>query len=128
MGNISFLLELHESTAMAQRKTYHLVLTVKFACPAVQPMVMLAWFVKVQCLFLLIVFFCYIRYSLLIDKTTIPSNCTHGSVRLVGGLKLHEGIVEVCVNSVWFGVCSTNRDRFLGDVVCKQLGFLYQGS
>ena len=73
---------------------------------------------------------CFLLYIILyfIDKTTIPSNCTHGSVRLVGGLKLHEGRVEVCFNSVWFHVCSTNNDRLLGDVVCKQLGFLHQGS
>ena len=58
-------------------------------------------------------------------------SCTdlqEGSVRLVGGLSLYEGHVEVCNNGHWGTVCNRGywsyRDAM---VVCRQLGFTTAG-
>ena len=67
-----------------------------------------------------------------IVRGVIPSNCSDGDMRLVGGAADYEGRVEICVNSVWGTVCYGNsrysygynywqqRD---GQVVCRQLGY-----
>ena len=60
----------------------------------------------------------------------VPSNCTDGEIRLVGGSKSYEGRVEICVNNVWGTICYGNsrysyRDYWGqsdGMVVCRQLG------
>ena len=54
--------------------------------------------------------------------------CIDGDVRLVGTPSNKQGRVEVCANGMWGTVC----DRFWGKmdakVVCRQLGFPYQGT
>ena len=51
------------------------------------------------------------------------SNCTTGSVRLVGGSNEDEGRVEFCVNKAWSSVCtSSGWNRQAARVVCNQLG------
>ena len=65
------------------------------------------------------------------DSTAaVPSNCSDGDVRLVGGATSNEGRVEICVNRMWGSVCrstsSWSNDSYFGveegRVVCHQLG------
>ena len=55
----------------------------------------------------------------------LDPECETGQVRLVGGLTISSGRLEVCGNRVWGNVC--NYLRYWGPdnaaVVCRQLGF-----
>ena len=55
------------------------------------------------------------------------TNCTHGSVRLSGGLTPTEGRVEVCVNGIWSAVCHYDWNYQDAFVVCRQLGYPASG-
>ena len=59
---------------------------------------------------------------------TVATNCTHGNVRLAGGLELTEGRVEVCVQGKWTGVCDSYWNYQDAFVVCRQLGYPATGS
>ena len=66
-----------------------------------------------------------------IDTGTQNANCEHGSVRLVGYDEedFRQGRVELCVNSVWGTICSTQFNQEDAEVVCAQLdGFYREGS
>ena len=54
---------------------------------------------------------------------TVATNCTHGNVRLAGGLDPTEGRVEMCVQGRWSGVCHSNWNYQDVFVVCRQLGY-----
>ena len=54
---------------------------------------------------------------------TLAIDCTHGNVRLIGGLEPTEGRVEVCVEGRWTGVCDSNWNYQDAFVVCRQLGY-----
>ena len=60
--------------------------------------------------------------------STIPSNCTHGDIRLVGGSTDYEGNVEVCVSGVWGTICDSSWSSSDAQVACAQAGYLGQGS
>lgn len=54
----------------------------------------------------------------------LANNCTHGSVRLAGGLEPTEGRVEICVEGRWSSVCSSGYWNYRSAyVVCRQLGY-----
>ena len=53
--------------------------------------------------------------------------CTHGDVRLADGDHDLEGRVEVCICGVWGTVCSDGWDSVDAGVVCRQLGYEYEG-
>ena len=53
----------------------------------------------------------------------VNDSCSHGSVRLVNGTTMSEGIVEVCLNGVWGNIiASSGWNTPFTVVACRQLG------
>ena len=54
--------------------------------------------------------------------TTALSTCTQGDIRLVGGVTLNDGLVEICYSGIWVLVCDHyNWNMQESTVVCRQL-------
>ena len=53
-------------------------------------------------------------------STLVPTECTHGDLRLTGGESKSEGRVEVCYKGGWYSVCGIGDEE--ASVMCKQLG------
>lgn len=53
----------------------------------------------------------------------MSSNCTDGSIRLVGGSAESTGKLEVCVEGVYGAICNQNWTNLGSEVACSQLGF-----
>ena len=49
-------------------------------------------------------------------------------MRLADGDHDLEGRVEVCIRGVWGTVCSNRWDSTDAGVVCRQLGYAYEGN
>ena len=60
-------------------------------------------------------------------SSTVNGNCTDGCLRLVGGVNNTLGLVEVCINNGWGGVCSDHFGTNDAEVICKQLGYTHDG-
>ena len=56
-----------------------------------------------------------------------PGNCENGDVRLAGGTTAQEGRVEVCRNGVWGTICSDEFDEAEAYILCRELGYGYDG-
>ena len=52
-------------------------------------------------------------------NATVP--CANGAVRLVGGVSLHDGRVEICYSNQWGTVCGRSFSNIDARVVCRQL-------
>ena len=50
-----------------------------------------------------------------------------GAVRLVGGVSMIAGRLEICVDNHWGSVCNDGFDANAAAVVCRQLGFQESG-
>ena len=61
-------------------------------------------------------------YFLIVYNDSADTNCTDGSVRLVGGINELEGNVEICYNNFWGAVCHDSWSTTDAVVVCTQLG------
>ena len=49
-------------------------------------------------------------------------------MRLVGGSNEREGTVEVCLFGAWGTICSDGWGSTDAGVVCRQLGYAFEGS
>ncbi len=54
--------------------------------------------------------------------------CEDGHIRIGGAMIQLYGVLEVCVNSTWVAVCSTNWVNSNAAVVCRQLGYSPYGN
>ncbi len=57
------------------------------------------------------------------DVSTPSGNCNEGEVRLMGGVNITQGRLEICVNDAWGTVCSNRFGTNEAVVVCRQLQF-----
>ena len=53
--------------------------------------------------------------------------CTNGDVRLMGGNSASEGRVEICLNNQWGTICDDSWDAQGATVLCRQLGYTFEG-
>ena len=60
---------------------------------------------------------------IVLGQSVEVTNCTHGSIRLVGGRRPTMGRVEICVHNVWGSVCDDGWNRADANVACGQLGY-----
>lgn len=63
----------------------------------------------------------FILHACSIINHTTTAECTHGSVRLVGGTVSNEGRLEVCLYGIWGTVTDDNFGTQDATVVCRQL-------
>ena len=71
----------------------------------------------------LIVCVCCLCLQWHIGSDTIPDNCTHGDVRLVGGLLAYEGNVEICINGIWSTICDSGWSNNDVKLACAKAGY-----
>ena len=55
-------------------------------------------------------------------NTSTPTDCKHGDVRLVNGVKETEGRMEVCAYGHWAMACDSNWNIAATRLICKQMG------
>ena len=60
----------------------------------------------------------------------VNDSCDTGSVHLLNGTTMFDGIVEVCLNGVWGNVISSRNTHAwntpAAEVVCRQLGLSWE--
>ena len=60
--------------------------------------------------------------------TTVQVSCEDGDIRLENGSNPLEGRVEVCFNKAWGTVCDNSFSTSDAHVVCRQLGYRFNGT
>lgn len=63
-----------------------------------------------------------------IASSTEAANCIDGDVRLVGGVNITLGRVEVCLNSAWGTVCQNRFGARDAKVICRQMNLPTEGA
>ena len=51
------------------------------------------------------------------------TDCSDGEIRLVGGTRLNEGRIEICMDKTWGTVCDNFLDLNDALAICVQLGY-----
>ena len=72
----------------------------------------------VRMLYIFYMLFSLMNYSIIV---ILDPECNDTDVRLVDGPR--EGHVELCLDGVWYSVCSNEWDINDAKVVCQQLGY-----
>jgi hypothetical protein len=67
------------------------------------------------------------KAGLFCQYRNVTDICTTGAVRLMGGNSATEGRVEICLNNRWGTICDDSWDARGGTVICRQLGYSYEG-
>ena len=62
------------------------------------------------------------------SEPSTEGNCTHGEIRLVGGVSELEGRVEICVNNVWGTICDTGFSSETAKLICRSAGKPTEGT
>ena len=75
-----------------------------------------------NCLYLLL------NYNYIEAPTLVTEGCTDGNVTLFNGESELEGILHICVNSVWITVCYNQWNEENNIVVCQQTDAEYNGT
>ena len=53
------------------------------------------------------------------------SECESGSVRLVDGSRINEGLVELCIFQTWHPLCDGFFSNTEANVICRWLGYSF---
>ena len=61
-------------------------------------------------------------------NATSETECIPGDTKLVGGSKVNEGRIEVCIDGFWGTVCDEGWDDDDASVICRQLGLSATGN
>jgi len=55
------------------------------------------------------------------------TECTHGEVRLEGGVNATHGRLELCREGIWTSVCAESLPIAVAQLICDKFGHRKQG-